>query len=188
MSAHSTAGSSTSRRTEAFALACCLLVACKAGGPRDKDHDKGAAARGGADEESDTESVSGGIGEGGLLRPRNAAAAPAAAATESEHQTQIDCDKAISKALIEKYLPDATPQWGTPFDNGDGAVITSCRLVDHGLKGGTIVRYKCGGAFSTQAHGELPCVIEIDELGEGQIADRAAFLADLEAALPTAAR
>lgn len=129
--------------------------------------------------------MTGGIGEGGLLRSRNAAAASAAAPAKSE-QTQIDCDKAISKALIEKYLPDATPQWGKPFDSGDGSVITSCRLVDQGLKGGTIVRYKCGAAFSTQAHGELPCVIEIDELGEGQIADRAAFLADLQAALPTA--
>jgi len=188
MSVLSTAGSSTSRRTRSFALVCCLLVACKAGGPRDKNQDKGAPAKTGAVNESDTESALGGIGEGGLLRSRKAAAAPAAAAAEPEQQTQIDCDKAISKALIEKYLPDATPQWGTPFDNGDGAVITSCRLVDHGLKGGTIVRYKCGGAFSTQAHGELPCVIEIDELGEGQIADRAAFLADLEAALPTAAR
>lgn len=186
MSALSTAGSSTSRRTEWFALVCCLLVACKGGGSRG-GHDKGAPAKTGAVRESETESV-GGIGEGGLLRPRAAAAASAAAAAEPEHQTAIDCDKAISKALIEKYLPDATPQWGKPFDNGDGAVITSCRLVDHGLKGGTIVRYKCGGAFSTQAHGELPCVIEIDELGEGQIADRAAFLADLEAALPTAAR
>lgn len=122
------------------------------------------------------------------MRPRRAAAAPAAAAAESKQRTEIDCEKAISTALIEKYLPDATPQWGKPFDSGDGSVITSCRLVDHGLKGGTIVRYKCGGAFSTHAHGELPCVIEIDELGEGLIADRAAFLADLEAALSTAAR
>jgi hypothetical protein len=62
-------------------------------------------------------------------------------------------------------------------------MVTSCRLVDHGLKGGTIVRYKCGAAFSGEAHGELPCAIEVDELGEGQIADRAAFLADVQAAL-----
>jgi hypothetical protein len=186
MSALSTAGSSTSRRTEWLALVC-LLVACNSGEPRGKNgaQDKGVAVTGGV--QGETESAPGGIGEGGLLRPRNAGAQPAAAA-EAEAQTRIDCDRAISQALIAKYLPDATPQWGEPFDNGDGAFITSCRLVDHGLKGGTIVRYKCGAAFSTQAHGELPCVIEIDELGEGQVADRAAFLADLEAALPTATR
>jgi hypothetical protein len=181
MSARSIAGSSTSRRTELVALLV-FLVACKSRESHeanDKFADKGAVA-GGLELEM---AESGGLGRGGLLRSKSAA--PAAAA---EGATLIDCDKAISKALIAKYLPDATPQWGEPFDNGDGAIITSCRLVDHGLKGGTIVRYKCGTAFSTQAHGALPCVIEIDELGEGQVADRAAFLADLEAALPTAAR
>jgi hypothetical protein len=168
-----------------------LLVACKSGEPRggyDKGKDKPGADKGTRGGESE-ESAPGGpaIGEGGLFRPKAAAAeGPAAPAVKAS--TSIDCDKAISQALIAKYLPDATPQWGEPFENGEGAVITSCRLVDHGLKGGTIVRYKCGAAFSTEAHGELPCVIEVDELGEGQVADRAAFLADLEAALPGAAR
>jgi hypothetical protein len=184
MSARSTAGSSTSRRTELVALVT-VLVACNSGEPR-----KGGGADRTGQGSAELERAPGGaaeIGEGGMFRPKHAAAtAPAAA--QSKSATEIDCDRAISKALIEKYLPDATPQWGTPYDNGEGAVITSCRLVDHGLKGGTIVRYKCGTGVSTQAHGDLPCVIEIDELGEGQVADRAAFLADLEAALPDAAR
>jgi hypothetical protein len=178
MWARSPAGSSTSRRTELFVIVC-LVVGCKAG----ERGGNGARTQGESDESGES---AGGFGEGGLFRPRSARTSSSAVAADVA--TRIDCDKAISKALIAKYLPDATPQWGEPFENGEGAIITSCRLVDHGLKGGTIVRYKCGAGFSTQAHGELPCVIEIDELGEGQVADRAAFLADLEAALPTAAR
>jgi hypothetical protein len=187
MPAPSTAGSSTSRRTEWVAIVC-LLVACKSRPDKKFEEYEGGADRGpviqGTSGERE-ESATGGIGQGGLLRPRRASAEPAA---QAPADTRIDCDKAISKALIEKYLPDATPQWGEPHESGDGAFVTSCRLVDHGLKGGTIVRYKCGGAFTTEAHGELPCVIEIDELGQGQVADRAAFLADLQAALPAAAR
>jgi hypothetical protein len=164
-----------------------LLVGCNSGEPRPGRNKGDATGRGATvGGVNEAESAPGGIGEGGMFRPRNAASATAAPA--EVEATRIDCDKAISKALIAKYLPDATPQWGEPFENGEGAIITSCRLVDHGLKGGTIVRYKCGAAFSTQAHGELPCLIEIDELGEGQVADRAAFLSDLEAALPGAAR
>ena len=117
-------------------------------------------------------------GEGGFLRRKGAAVG-----ARRGDVPQVDCERAIPDNVIAKYLPDATPQWGEPFDNGEGGMVTSCRLVDHGLKGGTIVRYKCGAAFSAEAHGELPCSIEVDELGEGQVADRAAFMADLQAAL-----
>jgi len=193
MSALSTAGSSTSRRTDWLALVC-LLVACKSKAENKFEEARPAEDRGPAvtrmargeraAEQGAAESAPGGIGEGGLLRPKHLSDEPAAGPAAAG----IECEKAISNALIGRDLPDGTPQWGGPHENGAGIFVTSCRLVDQALKGGTVVRYKCGGAFSKEAHGELPCVIEIDELGEGQVADRAAFLADLEAALPNARR
>jgi hypothetical protein len=167
-------------------LAFVVVAACKSsspppGGWDSNDRTGGAGDQGAGRGLERHELEVGGIGEGGLLRRKGGliAARPAARSAAP----QIDCDKAIPSGLLARYLPEATPQWGEPFDNGEGSMVTSCRLVDHGLKGGTIIRYKCGNAFSTESHGELPCVIEIDELGEGQLADRAAFVADLQAAL-----
>jgi hypothetical protein len=187
MSARSTAGSWTSRRTELVALALVIAAACnRASPPPGGWDDRPLVVAGGDHGHGEGERLGQGLGleEGTFLRRKGSAvAAPRGDAP------QVDCGRALPSDVIAKYLPDATPQWGEPFDDGEGGMVTSCRLVDHGLKGGTIVRYKCGAAFSTEAHGELPCVIEVDELGEGQVADRAAFMADLQAALtPNAVR
>ncbi len=153
-----------------------LVTACSRSSPPPGGWDDRTRVTGG--DSGENERIGRGFEEGVFLRHKGGALA-----AESRDAPQVDCQRALPRNVIAKYLPDATPQWGEPFDNGEGSMVTSCRLVDHGLKGGTIVRYKCGAAFSAQAHGELPCVIEVDELGEGQIADRAAFLADVQAAL-----
>jgi hypothetical protein len=140
---------------------------------------------------------------------------------------QIECDKAIPKDVIARHLPNATTEWGAPFDNGEGSFITSCRFIEDGVKGRTIVRYKCGptfanldrylgavepqikaddgsafkfgriegigrGAFRDKTsiaalHREMPCIVEVDEMGDRVPPDWTALLKDLEAALGPAA-
>lgn len=121
------------------------------------------------------------LGEGGLFRRKPAEASAAFAAP-----TKIRCATAIPPALIAKHLPATKTEWGEPFDNGEGSFITACRFFDSALAGGTIVRYKCGPSFA-DARRTVPCVIEIDEMGGAQLTDRDGFLADLDAALTSAA-
>src|SRR5690242_10677616 len=63
-----------------------------------------------------------GQGEGELFRRQSG---------EPGGPPHVDCGKAIPQGVIDKYLPDAKPEWGEPFDNGEGSVVTSCRLIDH---------------------------------------------------------
>jgi hypothetical protein len=79
--------------------------------------------------------------------PPGAKPEPAKPATPAS-PPKIECEKAIPKAIKDKYFPTAGPEFGQPIASPDGGFITGCRFQDKEPDRRTLIEYRCGEVFA----------------------------------------